>query len=196
MDPEEHNARDPVLVPQDALSAWLVPLGRVVSLAFLFITAITFLEVVLRYGFNSPTQWVHETTIALTAICFAFGGAYCLALDRHIRVVLIYDALSPAMRRWFDVAISIVGAMACALMAWAAWSLAYRGFVSAGGQFRLETSGSAWNPPTPAIVKAVLFVTLVVMCAQFTLQAIRHLRRDPHAEPPRPVASAGNVEDV
>ena len=196
MEPEEHNTRDPALVPQDALSAWLVPLGRIISLAFLFITAITFLEVVLRYGFNAPTRWVHETTIATTAVCFAFGGAYCLALDRHIRVVLIYDALSPGMRRWFDVAISVVGALACALMSWAAWDLAYKGFVSAGGQFRLETSGSAWNPPTPAIVKAVLFTTLCVMCVQFTLQAIRHLRRDPNAEPQRPAAGAGTVDDV
>ncbi|PYE85378.1 TRAP transporter small permease subunit [Pseudoroseicyclus aestuarii] len=196
MDPEDHNARDPVLVPQDPLSAWLAPLGRVVSLAFLFITAITFLEVVLRYGFNAPTQWVHETTIALTAICFAFGGAYCLALDRHIRVVLIYDALSPALRRWFDVGISVIGALACALMAWAAWSLAFKGFVSAGGEFRLETSGSAWNPPTPAIVKAVLFVTLCVMCLQFALQAIRHLRRDPAEETPHPIESAETIDDV
>ena len=184
------------MVPQDALSAWLAPLGRIVSLAFLFVTAITFLEVVLRYGFNSPTQWVHETTIATTAVCFAFGGAYCLALDRHIRVVLLYDALSPGARRWFDVVISIVGALACALMAWASWDLAHGGFVSAGGDFRLETSGSAWNPPTPAIVKAFLFGTLCVMCVQFALQAVRHLRRDPRDEAPRTPASAGNVEDV
>ncbi len=196
MDAEEHTARDPLLVPQDGLSAWLVPMGRVVSLAFLFITAITFLEVVLRYGFNAPTRWVHETTIALTAVCFAFGGAYCLALDRHIRVVLIYDALSPGLRRWFDVVICIVGALACGLMAWVAYDFAYKGFFNASGQFRLETSGSAWNPPTPAIVKAILFLTLCVMCAQFVLQAIRHLRRDPHAEAEHPVQSAGNTPDV
>ena len=183
MEPEQ-DGRDQLVTPQDPLSAWLVPLGRLVAIAFLLVTFFTFFEVVMRYVFAAPTGWVHETTIAMTAVCFAFGGAYCLAIDKHIRVVLIYDALSPRVRRWFDVVISIVGCAACLLMAWAAWTLAYEGFFSASGQFRLETSGSDWNPPTPAIVKAVLFVVLCVMALQFALQMVRHLRRDPNDEGP------------
>ena len=178
---------EPADIPQDALSRLLMPLGPPVAIAFLLITAFTFYEVVMRYIFNAPTIWVHETTIALTALSFAFGGAYCLATDRHIRVVLLYDSAGPRTKRWLDVAISLVGAAACALMAWAAWSLAYKAFYTPTGDFRLETSGSAWNPPTPAIVKAVLFIVLCVMCVQFILQAVRHFRRDPtdthHGEP-------------
>ena len=178
MTPEE-GREEPLAVPQDPLSRLLVPLGWPVGIAFLFVTAFTFFEVVMRYIFNAPTMWVHETTIALTAICFAFGGAYCLATDRHIRVVLLYDAAGPRVRRWLDIAISLVGAASCALMAWAAWDLAYKGFFTPQGEFRLETSGSAWNPPTPAIVKAALFLTLCAMCLQFLLQGFRHIRRDP-----------------
>jgi C4-dicarboxylate transporter, DctQ subunit len=179
MVPEEVGRREPVEVPQDPLSRLLIPLGRPVAVAFLLVTAFTFFEVVMRYVFNRPTIWVHETTIALTAICFAFGGAYCLGTDRHIRVVLLYDAAGPRVRRWLDVAISLVGAVSCALMAWAAWGLASRAFLTPQGAFRLETSGSAWNPPTPAIVKVVLFVMLCVMCVQFVLQAVQHVRRGP-----------------
>ena len=178
MEPEE-SQRDESVVPQDPLSTWLAPLGRPVSIAFLVVTAITFYEVVMRYVFDAPTSWVHETTIAVTGVCFAFGGAYCLAVDKHIRVVLVYDALSPGVRRWFDVVISLVGCAACALMAWAAWGLASKAFWMPSGVFRLETTGSAWNPPTPAIVKAVLLGMLCVMTIQFALQAIRHLRRPP-----------------
>lgn len=184
---EDVGRTEPAVVPQDPLSRLLVPLGKPVAVAFLLITAFTFFEVVMRYVFNAPTIWVHETTIALTAICFAFGGAYCLAIDRHIRVVLLYDAAGPGARRWLDIAISLVGAGACALMAWAASDLAYKAFFTPTGDFRLETSGSAWNPPTPAIVKAILFLTLCVMCIQFVLQAFRHIRRDPadthHGDP-------------
>ena len=186
---------EPVDRPQDPLSRFVIPLGPPIAVAFLLITAFTFFEVVMRYVFNAPTIWVHETTIALTAICFAFGGAYCLATDRHIRVVLLYDSAGPRTKRWLDVAISLVGAAACALMAWAAWSLAYKAYYTPTGDFRLETSGSAWNPPTPAIVKAVLFLVLCVMCVQFLLQAFRHIRRDPadthHGEP-----GEGVFEDV
>jgi C4-dicarboxylate transporter, DctQ subunit len=176
---EEVGRQEPVEVPQDPLSRLLIPLGRPVAVAFLLVTAFTFFEVVMRYAFNRPTIWVHETTIALTAVCFAFGGAYCLATDRHIRVVLLYDAVGPRARRWLDVAISLVGAASCGLMAWAAWSLASRAFFTPQGAFRLETSGSAWNPPFPAIVKGVLFITLCVMCVQLLLQAYCHIRRGP-----------------
>ncbi|WP_375263349.1 TRAP transporter small permease subunit [Palleronia sp.] len=192
----DETVRDETVVTQDPLSAALAPLGRVVAIGFLIVTFFTFYEVTMRYVFNAPTSWVHETTIAMTAICFAFGGAYCLAIDKHIRVVLIYDAISPAARRWLDVAICVVGGLACALMAWAAWSLAYRAFYTPSGTFRLETSGSAWNPPTPAIVKAVLFLMLCIMTVQFALQAIAHLRRDPHDSPPEGAAEKRAFEDA
>ncbi|RFC62310.1 TRAP transporter small permease [Fulvimarina endophytica] len=179
---EAHERIEQKDVPQDALSKLITPLGLIFSILFLLVTAFTLYEVLMRYVFNAPTNWVHETTIAMTALCFAFGGAYCLGTDRHIRVVLLYEAVSPRFRQILDVCICTVGALACALMAWAAWGLAYKAFYTPSGSFRLETSGSAWNPPTPAIVKAFLFVTLCVMTIQFALQAIGHLRRKPTDE--------------
>ena len=184
-EPESERPARPGDIPQDPLSRFLIPLGPPFAIVFIFVTLFTFYEVTMRYLFNSPTMWVHETTTAMTAICFAFGGVYCLASDRHIRVVLIYDSLTPAIRKWVDVAISIIGFAACALMAWAAWGLAYKSFFAPDGRFRLETSGSAWNPPTPAIVKSFLFVMLCLMCLQFLLQLVRHLRRPGTAEAER-----------
>lgn len=178
----EDKGRQDSFPTQDPLSSYLVFLGRPISVAFLLITAFTFFEVVMRYVFNMPTRWVHETTIALSAVCFAFGGAYCLAIDKHIRMIVVYDAVSPRVRRWLDIGISVIGCLSCLLMAWASFGLAYKGFWNPSGQFRLETTGSAWNPPTPAIVKAVLFITLCVMAIQFALQFVRHLRRNPSDE--------------
>ncbi|MER0237660.1 TRAP transporter small permease [Fulvimarina sp. MAC8] len=169
-------------IPQDPLSALLTPAGWLFAVMFLFVTAFTLYEVLMRYAFNAPTFWVHETTTAMTALCFAFGGAYCLGTDRHIRVVLIYEAVSPRFRRILDICISIVGTAACALMAWAAYGLSYKAFFTPSGSFRLETSGSAWNPPTPAIVKTFLFITLCAMTIQFALQGIGHFRRKPTDE--------------
>lgn len=192
----DETVRDETVVTQDPLSAALAPLGRIVSIGFLLVTFFTFFEVTMRYAFNAPTSWVHETTIAMTAVCFAFGGAYCLAIDKHIRVVLIYDAIPPAARRWLDIVLCLIGFLACALMSWAAWSLAHRAFYTPAGAFRLETSGSAWNPPTPAIVKAVLFLMLCIMTVQFALQAITHFRRDPHDGPPQGAAEKRVFEDA
>ncbi|WP_181701529.1 TRAP transporter small permease subunit [Chthonobacter albigriseus] len=182
--------------PQDPLSAALMPLAPIFAAGFLLVTVFSFYEVVMRYVFNAPTNWVHETTIALTALCFAYGGAYCLATDRHIRVVLLYEWVSPATRRILDIAISLIGAASCGLMAWAAFSLAQKAFYMPGGQFRIETSGSAWNPPTPAIVKGTLFVLLCVMCVQFLLQAVWHIRRDPFIDAHHGIPGEGRFDDV
>ncbi len=173
---------EPPDIPQDILSARLARVGRPFGILFLFVTAFTFYEVLMRYVFNAPTEWVHETTTAMTAVCFAFGGVYCLATDRHIRVVLIYGWVGPRTRRVLDVLISLVGMAATGLMAWASYPLAYKSFFRPTGEFRLETTGTAWNPPTPAVVKTFLFLMLCVMCVQFALQTIRHIRRDPLAD--------------
>lgn len=180
--PEEPERVEQKDVPQDGLSRLIQPFGIVFSVMFLLITAFTLWEVLMRYVFNAPTFWVHETTTAMTALCFAFGGVYCLGTDRHIRVVLLYEAVSPAARRFLDIAISIVGMLACALMSWAAFTLAEKALYAPGGTFRVETSGSAWNPPTPAIVKTFLFLMLCLMTVQFALQAIGHMRRKPTDE--------------
>ncbi|AWK88764.1 TRAP transporter small permease subunit [Azospirillum thermophilum] len=181
--------------PTDRLSAVIAWIGRYLCILFIVSTAVSVYEIVMRYLFNSPTVWVHETTTTLTAICFAFGGAYCLATDKHIRVVLIYDHVGPRVRRWMDIVISLVGAGVCGLMAYASWGMAWKSLFTPSGAFRIETSGSAWNPPSPALLKPFLFLILVVMTLQFLLQMWRHIRRPPgdvhHGQP-----GAGVYEDA
>lgn len=159
-------------------------LGRIVNLcgtgfaiAILSCAGILFLEVILRYGFNRPTVWAHETVIFLTACSFVFGGLYAAARNAHIRVVLIYDQLPPRARRMMDAGISIVCSLACACFAWASWSSVARAVWTPAGALRLETSGSAWNPPTPGLTKLFLFAVLLLMALQFAVLAINYLRK-------------------
>ena len=151
-------------------------LGIVFAVAILVSMAILLFEVVVRYGFNAPTIWAHETAIFLTATSFVFGGLYCVARDRHIRVVLLYDMVPPKARRVLDVVISIVTFAASCLLAYAAWEVASRAVFAPGGGIRLETSGSAWDPVYPALLKLFLFIVLVVMAVQFLILAINYAR--------------------
>jgi C4-dicarboxylate transporter DctQ subunit len=181
----------PATVEEDALRpAETVPeagmLGREVNrigvlfaFAFVVSAAILILEIVLRYGFNRPTLWAHETTIFLCAVAFVFGGLYCAALDKHIRVVLIYDLVGPQARRVLDVAISLVCLVSTGFFAYAAWLMVARAWWMPGGAFRMETTGSAWNPPTPALLKAFLLIVLGVMALQFLILAYNYARRRP-----------------
>ena len=133
-------------------------------------------EVVLRYFFNAPTNWAHETTIFLCGVAFIYGGLYCTARDSHIRVVLVYDALPPRWRKVFDVAISLVCAAASAMFTYAAWLMVQRAAFAPSGAFRLERSGSAWDPVYPGLMKVFLLAVLAVMAVQFLILAYNYAR--------------------
>jgi TRAP-type C4-dicarboxylate transport system permease small subunit len=150
--------------------------GIVFALAILASAGILGLEVVLRYVFNAPTTWAHETVIFLNACAFVFGGLYVVARDAHIRVVLIYDQLPARIRRIFDVAISVACLIATTFFAWAAWQSLVRAVWTPTGEFRLESSGSAWDPPTPGLLKIFLFAILIVMAVQFAVLAWNYAR--------------------
>jgi len=134
-------------------------------------------EVFLRYLFNSPTLWAHETTIFLCSVAFVFGGLYCTCHNKHIRVVLIYDHLSPRLRRGADVLISLACALASGFFAWASWNMVKRAVMTPSGQIRLETTGSAWSSPTPALIKVFILVIMVLLVVQFLMLAFNYARR-------------------
>ncbi|WP_306031161.1 TRAP transporter small permease subunit [Stappia sp. MMSF_3263] len=150
--------------------------GLVFAAGIVLSMAVLINEVVLRYLFNAPTIWAHETTIFLCGIAFIYGGLYCTARDRHIRVVLIYDALPPGARRAFDVIISLICAASSAMFAFAAWVMVQRAAFRPDGSFRLERSGSAWDPVYPGLVKVFLLAVLAVMAVQFLVLAVNYAR--------------------
>ena len=109
----------------------------------------------LRYGFDSPTIWAHETTIFLCAMAFTYGGLYCSARNSHIRVVLLYDLAKGRTKRVLDAIISVICLIASAFFAWAAWTMVQKSIFRPDGSIHLETSGSAWDPPFPRLSQDV-----------------------------------------
>jgi TRAP-type C4-dicarboxylate transport system permease small subunit len=114
---------------------------------------------------------VHETTIMICALCMAYGGTYCLARDSHIRIRMLYDAVGPKGKRVLDIINGVLSLFYCLLIAYAAFILAEKSLFNPLGDFRLETTGSAWDPIYPAVVKTGLFLVLVTM----TVQSLLHL---------------------
>lgn len=175
---EEVTGGHPEPVPEAGILGHMISRAALpFALAFLLSTAILIFEIFMRYGFNRPTLWAHESTIFLCAIAFIFGGLYCAAQNKHIRVVLIYDAVGPKIRRFLDVVISIVCLFSALFFAYASWVMVERALWAPDGRFRLETTGSAWDPPTPALLKAFMLVVLAVMAVQFLVLAFNYARR-------------------
>lgn len=151
-------------------------IGIVFAIGIILAMMVLIFEIIMRYVFNSPTLWAHETSIFLSAIAFVFGGLYCVAHNRHIRVVLLYDFLPPGARRIMDILISIVCLVAALFFAYASWLMVERAVWAPDGRLRLEGTGSAWNPPTPALLKVFLLIVLAVMAVQFLILAVNYAR--------------------
>ncbi|WP_419905021.1 TRAP transporter small permease subunit [Kiloniella sp.] len=150
--------------------------GSVFAFCFVVSMAVLIYEIVLRHLFDAPTLWAHETTTFLCASGFIFGGLFSASRNKHIRVVIIYDYVSSKVKRWLDIGIYITCAISTGFFSYAAWLVVKRAIFTPGGELRFETSGSAWNPPTPALLKMFLLAVLVVMTVQFIVFAIAHIR--------------------
>ncbi len=145
-----------------------------IFLAFL----ITVFEVISRYVFDAPTFWAHESTTFLIAGIFLVGGPIALARDKHIRVRMFYDAVSPSGRRWFDIVNSVIALVFFAGLAYAAWIMSWKATHTPTGEIHFEGTGTSWNPPTPALLKIMVLICVSVMFAQTVMHLIDALRRN------------------
>lgn len=76
-------------------------------------TLITFINVVLRYGFNTGLIWGLEATSFLFAWLVLFGVSYAVKVTAHLGVDAVINLLSPPVRK----VLAVVAAAVCVLYA-------------------------------------------------------------------------------
>jgi TRAP-type mannitol/chloroaromatic compound transport system permease small subunit len=156
-------------------------LGERLCYLYIAAVAITAYEVVMRYLFNAPTSWGFELTILLCAICYLLSGGFVTLQGRHVAITALYDLMPARARWWLDLAGMLTGIVAMSLLAWAAWGPALKAI-------RLvERTGSAWNSPSPAIIKPLIALGAALIVLQLLVQLVRHLRGETtgqHGLPP------------
>ncbi|WP_434361788.1 TRAP transporter small permease subunit [Parasalinivibrio latis] len=162
--------------PLNILDKLIIKISEFFSLLFIFTVIISFYEVLNRYVFNSPTIWVHETASFIGGSLFVIGGSYALATNKHVRVVLIYDAVSSKTRHYLNIFHHLSGMLFSGLLIYAAYHMVGNSWYAPWGEFRLETSGTAWNPPYPALLKGLIFGAVILMFIQFLLHLINELK--------------------
>ncbi|WP_043529955.1 TRAP transporter small permease subunit [Litchfieldella xinjiangensis] len=169
----ERNALDRMIARGARGAAWMILLAMAISVV----------EVFMRYAFNNPTSWVHESVVFLIAVSFALGGPAALARNSHIRVKVLYDNVSPRLKGWMDRFNDLVTLGFCLAMSYAAFIMFWKASHNPLGEWSLERSGTSWNPPFPAMIKGVILFALALM----TLQALLHLIQSLRARPGREV---------
>lgn len=142
--------------------------SRLSMISIGLIVLVMFYEVVSRYVFSKPTLWANELSLWIAAFVFLFAGQYAMQQRSHIRIFVIYDIMPRWMQKTADV-------ISVGLIVGFTFALVWGGYTDAKTRLlRMETFGTAWDPPIPGTVKgAILFIIVLV-----TVQAVSNLIAD------------------
>jgi len=147
----------------DTVSEWS---GKIFSMIILIITGLLMFEITLRYIFNAPTIWVHETCQHLFAGYSILAGAYVLLYYAHVKVDVIYARFSPRRRAIIDSVTYSFFFVFVGLMLW-------HGIDMASDSVRImEVSFSPFAPPIWP-----LKLTLPIGAFLILLQGLAHFSR-------------------
>jgi len=148
----------------DAVNEWI---GRLLSYFLFAFFVLLFIEVILRYFFNSPTVWANELSQMLFGAYAVLSGGYILLTGSHVNVDILYSRFSVKTRAAVDIVTSVLFFLFCGML------LIYGGSLAWDSLSRFEHSQSAWNPP---LYPAKLMIPAAA--ALLILQGITKLIRD------------------
>ena len=83
----------------DGFQDWF---GRGVSWIMLLMVLVVFLDVVMRYAFNTSSVFAQELEWHLFGLVYLLGAGYTMLYNEHVRVDILYSRWSPRKKAWFD----------------------------------------------------------------------------------------------
>jgi len=136
-------------------------IGRTIAWLTLGMVVVTFLVVLLRYAFSIGWISMQESVTYMHALVFMLGAAYALQKDKHVRVDIFYQRLSPRARAWINLLGSLLLLIPfCLFIAWS--SLDY----VANSWSLLEGSREAGGLPGVFLLKTCIPAMAVLMLLQ------------------------------
>jgi len=141
--------------------------GKIISFLVVGMMGTVTVEVVLRYGFNSPTLWAHETAQFLYGSYCILGGAYVLLHKAHVNMDIMYARLSLRKRAIIDLVTSSLFFLFIGVMLWHGVAFASKSVAI------LEATNTPWAPPVWPIKLMLPLAALLIL-----LQGIAKFARD------------------
>ncbi len=83
----------------DKINQWV---GNFVAWTTFLVVIVVFVDVVMRYAFNTSYVFTQELEWHLFSFIFLMGAGYTLLKDGHVRVDIIYQRLGPKGRAWIN----------------------------------------------------------------------------------------------
>lgn len=164
--------------------------SRIAMIGIVFTVAAMFYEVVARYAFEKPTLWANELSLWMAGFIFLLAGLYAMQQRCHIRIYVIYDLMPRWLQKLSDV-------ISVALIWLFAFCMVWGGFTEAWTKLlRMETFGTAWDPPIPATIKAAILISIVLVAIQALSNLIADWNKAPEHHSPLDEIDQSEIENI
>lgn len=141
--------------------------GKILAWWTLLAVLIITYEVIMRYVFDRPTNWAHESMTLIFGMQYILSGAYAHYSKSHVRVDVIYQAFSPRYRARMDVLTSLLFFFYIGIMTYTGWFFYWE------SQKMWELSFTDWAPPLYPVKFTVFLGSFLLL-----LQGIANFIRD------------------
>lgn len=157
---------------QKKIDSFHLLLCQLVSWFTLCMVLLTFLIVVLRYGFNMGWVAMQESVMYLHGMVFLLGAAHTLRVNEHVRVDIFYRSFSPTKQAKVDI---IGGLMLLMPVNLFIFYISFEYVISAWKI--LEDSQAAGGIPAVFLLKSLLLAFSFTMVLQGIAEIIGNLLR-------------------
>jgi TRAP-type mannitol/chloroaromatic compound transport system permease small subunit len=142
----------------DTLNEWI---GRGVAWVTALLVVVIFVDVVMRYTFNTSFVFTQELEWHLFGFIFLIGAGYTLLHDGHVRVDIIYQRLGFKGRAWINlIGVLIFLIPGCLMVISTSWRFTMTSFAM------LEGSPDPGGIPFRFILKGCIPVGFVLLLLQ------------------------------
>ncbi len=142
----------------DTLNEWV---GRGVAWVTLGLVLVVFVDVVMRYLFNTSFVFTQELEWHIFGFIFLMGAGYTLLHDGHVRVDIIYQRLGFKARAWVNfIGVIIFLIPGCIMLITTSWKFTATSFSI------LEGSPDPGGIPLRFIIKGCIPVGFTLLFIQ------------------------------
>ncbi|MCA0974675.1 TRAP transporter large permease subunit [Halomonas denitrificans] len=156
--------------------------GRYVAYWSLIAPFVFTYEVLMRYAFNSPTNWAHESMTLMFGMQYLLAGAFALREGGHVRVDILYQRAAPLNKAALDLVTSIfffIFTLALLTTGWRFFSQSVSDVWWFGDSYANEVSFTEWAVQYYP-VKFMLFLGALLLLLQGIAQLIRDMQSYAH----------------
>ncbi len=93
----------------------------VICILLVLTTLLVFVDVVMRFGFNTGFMWSQELTLHMSGWFVLFGASYGLKVGSHIGMDSFVKLFSRNVRRILTAAAAILAIVYCCLILYGSW---------------------------------------------------------------------------